>query len=177
MGIFKNKFNVIVLVFFIASLLFVLYTLIFNNGDAGSNNGKFNYTQEEISIYSSPEYIVKDYNTFYTIENICKQIISALSEEKYKEVYKVLSSELAGDISKEQYKSIFAEFYISNFSNVKDESGVVTKEYKNSRNLVNAYSIDKNTYIAEIKNNHDSTTKIGIKIYSNNTYEIVYFEM
>ncbi len=178
MNIFKNKLNVVILVFFIASLLYVIYTLIFNSSDKNmGGNGKNNYTKEEVEIYSSDEYLVLDYNTFYTIENISKQIILALSEGKYKELYGVLSSDLAGDISKEQYKNIFSEFYISNFSDIKDEEGIVVEAYQNSKNLVNAYSIAENTYIAEIKNNHNGTTKIGIKTSSDNTYEIVYFEM
>lgn len=179
MNIFKNKLNVVVLVFFIASLLFVLYTLIFNPSDKGNvgGNSKFSYSKEEVEIYSSKEYLVSDYNTFYTVENISKQIISALSEEKYKELYKVLSSELAGDISKEQYANVFKEFYISNFSDIKNEDGIVIESYQNSRNLVNLYTISENTYIAEIKNNHNGTTKICIKLESNNTYKLVYFEM
>lgn len=179
MGVFKSKLNVLALIFFIASVLFVLYTILFNeNGNKDKNNAKFNYTKDEVAIYMSDEYAVLDYNTFYTIENISKQIISALSEGKYKELYKVLSPELAGDISKEQYESVFSEYYISNFADIKDNEGNITERYQNSRNLKAVYSLGQNgVYIAELVNNHNSTSKIGIRITASNTYQIVYFEI
>ena len=120
MGVFKSKTNILVMIFFVTSLLFVMFSLLFDNKSSNSNEPK--YTTEEISIYSTSEYKILDYNTFYTIEEISQQIISALSEGRYKEIYNIFSSDLAEDISKEQYENTLREVYLSNFSDIKDET-------------------------------------------------------
>lgn len=175
MGVFKNKRNVFVLIFFVASLLYVLYLLIFNNNNKDVDNNIKGYTKEQVDIYTVKENIIKDYNKFYTLEDISTQIISALKEGKYSEVYSLVSSDMVGGISKEQWLELLKNFYTDNFSNFTDGDGEEV-QYEISRNLVNSYGINSDTYILEVRNNHNSTTRIGIKYVNNVSYKIVYIE-
>ena len=175
MGMFKNKMNLAVLIFFIISLVFVIFTF-FVNGDKKIQENIDTISTEEIAIYSTKEYLVKDHNTFYTIESIIKRIVSALSEGRYTEVFSVFSSDLAGDISKEQASTILQEYYINNFSDVKDESGNIVSNYDTNRILKNLYAYKSNSYIAEFENNTGKICKIGITLKQDYTYEIIYIE-
>ena len=175
MGMFKNKMNLAILIFFIISLVFVIFSFFIN--DEKNVQGDIDIiSTEEIAIYSTNEYLVLDHNAFYTVEDIIKKIISALSEEKYTEVFSVFSSDLAGDISKEQASTILQEYYINNFSDVKDESGNIVSNYDTNRILKNLYAYKSNSYIAEFENNTGKICKIGITLKQDYTYEIIYIE-
>ncbi|MBR1884017.1 MAG: hypothetical protein IJ809_03625 [Clostridia bacterium] len=154
----------------------MLYALIFANNEQGGGKEVKGYTEEEIAIYTVKDNLVHDYNLFYTLEDISNQIISALKEGRYKEIYSLLSSDLAGDISKEQWEELLKNYFTDNFSNITDEDGEEV-EYENSKNLLNAYTIDSNTYVLEIKNNRNVRTKIGIQIIDSARYKIIYFEL
>ncbi len=174
MGIFKNKLNVIILVFFVASVLFAIYSLIF--GDKSNTGDRINgINNEQVAIYTTNEYIVSDYNTFYTAENIINQFISVMSEGKYNDAYAVVSSDLTEDISKEKFIELLKEFYTYNFSDISNQDGKVTK-YSQNRNLDYLYKMTDKIFIAKIKNNTGKLVNIGIKMDSENSWQIVYLE-
>ena len=174
MGVFNNKRNVIILVFFVAAILFIIYSMLFSN-DTSKKQELKSYSEDEIKIYTVKENIIDDYNIFYTFEGISSQIITALKDKKYNEIYSILTKELIGDISKEKWKGLLEEFYTDNFSDVTNGDGK-TSLYQISRNLSVVYKIDSNNYILEVRNNHNSTTRMGIKLLNNSEYDIFYLE-
>ena len=174
MGIFSDKKNVILLVIFVAAVLYALYSIIFVRDNTKAIELKA-MTKEEVAIYTIDENIVHSYNTFYTLEDISSQIISSLENGKYSEVYSLISSDLVGDISKEEWQKLLKEFYDSNFLARVDEQGE-TVEYNYRRIIINAYAVRDNDYIVEINNNIGSSVKLGIRLLSNSNYEIMYIE-
>ena len=122
----------------------------------------------EVDIYEVKENRVLDYDTFFSIEDISKNVFKSLQDKNYSEVYNVLSNEYKEILTVEEFSRRVEEYII----NIKVQNTKFT-----SGRLNFLYEIDKGKYLADadflyVNNN----INIIFSIY-NNEYRIEYLDI
>lgn len=116
--------------------------------------------------------LVKDYNTFYTVQTAFSNYITALMEGKYSATYSLLTQDIKSRYDKKSYVENITEYTKNNFGS-KDTHNEYIVDY----NLKYLYLVKENVYIGEILNINGELTKIGVVINDDYTYRIFYVEI
>lgn len=117
--------------------------------------------------------LVKDYKTFYTLQNAINNYISALLEGKYDKTYSITTQDIRAKYDKATYVEKIKAYTQENFVGY-DSDDI----YDNVDNLKYLYLVSDNVYIGEIENISGELLKIGIVINSaENTYRVFYVEI
>lgn len=129
--------------------------------------------------------VVRDYNTFYTVQNASENFIENMLNENYEASYEILSKEMKNKYSKDEYLVKIKEFSESRLKssvmNVEsvDNTGVATDFtlplFDNNNNMKYVYKISDTEYIGESMDRSFKIFKIGIRM-QNGKYEIFYIE-
>lgn len=126
--------------------------------------------------------LVRDYTTFYTLQDATENFIQYIVDEKFSQTYNILADEIKSKYSKSEYEDKIKSVYDKNFSveytdeNVKSGQDNGINNFNNSNNLVNLYRISENEYICETKNVHSEIFKLGIRLENKNTYKVFYID-
>ncbi len=185
----KGTNIIIIVVFALACLSFIINAIIgifkkpelLNTDDITQYIITDNVVDENGNITKASN-IVKDYNTFYTLQDATENFIQYIVDQKFSQTYSVLSDEIKSKYSKSEYEDKIKVVYDKNFSvtysdeNIKNGQDNGINNFNNSNNLVNLYKISENEYICETKNVHSKIFKLGIRLENNNTYKVFYID-
>ena len=163
----KNKINNIVLLIFLSiGIIVAIFNIMFDKENKKIVN-HIDPNDIEVSIYETKDNRILNYNTFFSVEDIIKNIFKNLQDKKYDLVYNLLSQEYKNIITLEQFTQL-VENYILNFNiNNKRTSG----------RLNFLYEIEKSRFLADADYLFvDNKINIIINI-SNDKYVIEYFDV
>lgn len=168
-----------IIIAFIVIMIMLIVVYISTNLNRNNENNRIDITENveesvvvERNLELDDSKLVKDYKTFYTVQNAINNYINALIEENYEKTYSILSQELKSKYDKTSYIETIAEYKSNNF--VSSERNM----YDTVDNLQNVYLIDDNTYVGELKNINNEIIKIGVILnYSTKTYQVFYLEI
>ncbi len=115
--------------------------------------------------------LVKDYQTFYTVQNAFNNFIDALINGKYSDTYSITTQDIKSKYDRNTYIGKIKDFTEINFlSN--------DKPYVNSSNLKFLYTVKEDAYIGEIVNANGDLVKIGVILNrKDSTYKVFYIDM
>lgn len=125
--------------------------------------------------------LVKDYNTFYSLQDASENFIQYVIDNKYSQTYNVISDEMRKKYSRKEYEDNIKKIYNERFSidSVnKNTSGqdVEINSFNNSNNLLRVYKISDTEYICQTKDINSNTLDMGIRLLNNNSYEVFYIQ-
>lgn len=177
---FDMGFSVVIFIVFIIAAIYLIISGIVDlfvekKVDLGNTNLKF--AEEFVNIYKEDEeyikksnYLVRDYNTYYTIKNATDNLILNISEDKYSDIYTILSQELKDKYTKEDFITEFKKFVKEN---------ITEQELENISDinfLEKVYAIERNSYLCELKFETNAKTIGLIFDEINSQYKIFYIE-
>ena len=173
-------FSVVIFIVFIIAAIYLIISGIIDlfvekKVDLGNANLKF--AEEFVNVYKDDEeyinasnYLVRDYNTYYSIQNAIDNLMLNISKEKYSDIYIILSEELKDRYTKEKFITGFKNFVKENITekDIEDISDVNLLE--------KAYKIENNSYLCELRFEKNTKTIGLIFDEVNSQYKIFYIE-
>lgn len=179
---------ILLIIFIIAFIVFVVSAigLLFDKKESLDIADIDNYIVKENVLDENDNIIkysnlVRDYATFYTLQDASENFLQYIIDNKYSQTYNVLSDEMKEKYSKKEYEENLKKLYNERFSIdslPKSTSGQDTEinNFNNSNNLVRLYKISDAEYICQTKDINSNIFDIGIRLLSNNNYEVFYIQ-
>ena len=162
-----------ILIMFGISLIYVIFTSIFGRNEK-KNQLSYDDAQKFVNIYLEQdsvdsdinEYLVHDYNEYYTIKSAIDNFIGAYSKGNAREIYGILDKTLKAQYSQKEFDELLKGIDDDLVSNYEDVGYV--KE---------VYSLENYQYICNLKYN-DFTATLGVRLnIDDNTYNIFYIKI
>ena len=162
-------FNFMTIGVFSIGIVASFFIIIFNNKEEEGVQTMIDPNEFKVEIYEIKENRITDYNTFFSIEEIIKDIFKNLKDKKYDLVYNLLSKEYKEILTLEQFIE-----KIDNYSfNTKSDSD--SKFTVGRLNFL--YKIETGKYLADVDYLFDKNNiNISFNIF-NNEYSIEYFDI
>lgn len=150
----SNKTKYIIYIVLALIVILAVIGIMMNNNSQKDNATNDIAVMQNIELSASN--IVLDYNVFYTLENITKQVIESIKQGEYEEIYKLMV-----DVDKDEMNDIFDEY--------KEAMNV---ENNGVKYLRKASMIKENIYVCEFEV-QGYTQNMTIRLNPNNTYNIL----
>ena len=167
----KQIVNVLVSLLVLTGVILLVYDIIIN---IGKKNSSIIINKGELENYEVEEKLVKDYSEFYTIQKIIQVNIENMFNEKYEELYDIMTEEIKLSLTKD-YTVELKQYYLKNFKYIIDYDLSILG-YMNENNLLRLYKLSDISYLAVVKT-LTGETRIGIELISEDKYVITYMEV
>lgn len=160
-----------ILIMFGISLIYVIFTSIFGKNEK-KNQLAYDDAQKFVNIYleqesaDSNEYLVHDYNEYYTIKSAIDNFIGAYSKGNTREIYGILDKTLKAQYSQKEFDELL--------KGIEDD---LVSNYEDVGYVKEVYSLGNYQYICNLKYN-DFTATLGVRLnIDDNTYNIFYIKI
>ena len=167
----KQIVNVLVSLLVLTGVILLVYDIIIN---IGKKNSSIIINKGELENYEVEEKLVKVYSEFYTIQKIIQVNIENRFNEKYEELYDIMTEEIKLSLTKD-YTVELKQYYLKNFKYIIDYDLSILG-YMNENNLLRLYKLSDISYLAVVKT-LTGETRIGIELISEDKYVITYMEV
>ena len=139
---FEKILKIIIMIFIGIGIMYTIFKVfIFNNKNMEIE--KINPNKFQVEIYKKEDNLVKQYNVFYTFEDLIEGIYADLEINNYKSIYDKLSQEYKELYSLEEVEKLIKNYTLNNILT----TNILNRETTNGR-LNFLYKISDTMYLA-----------------------------